>query len=344
MENELNSPTEEQAKQILRENMSATATPTATPIAKPVQQTQNVQVSSNENIVNEQPFFNQSSPTYKTLGKVELSSNTTMPEVGWKNIPIENLPSRGMFYDDGFKIQIRAALTNEIRHFSTIDEDDFIDIDDKLNYVIEKCTRIINSGKLGTWKDLLEIDRFYLVVAVRDFTFKSGENRLEMKISCDVCQHVDSKDIDHSAINFFKLDEKLEKMFNPEDKCFTINTKSGQSWNLYLPTLGVNTFIKNKRGDKGLDEFYLNHAPFLFKSWKTLTDGAFRKSQEDTNLWNIEKISYMKTIIKLMRNSIDVNINHTCSNCGSEVTAPFSFQGGFNGLFLIPEDTILSEL
>ena len=51
-------------------------------------------------------------------------------EIGWKPFPAENLPSRGMFYPDGTTFAIRAASVAEIRHFSTIDDNDPLDLDD----------------------------------------------------------------------------------------------------------------------------------------------------------------------------------------------------------------------
>ena len=63
-------------------------------------------------------------------------------EIGNKIINLEELPSAGMFYEPGTEISIRACRVEEIRHFSTIDETDIIDVDDKLNYIIERCCRI----------------------------------------------------------------------------------------------------------------------------------------------------------------------------------------------------------
>ena len=57
-------------------------------------------------------------------------------------MPMEYLPSQGLFYPEGTKIQIRAASVKEIRHFSGIDDNDILDIDDKLNGVLDACTRV----------------------------------------------------------------------------------------------------------------------------------------------------------------------------------------------------------
>ena len=61
-------------------------------------------------------------------------------ESEWKNLPVESLPSRGFGYPEGFEIAIRAAEVKEIRQYSTVDEADRIDLDEKLNTIISKCS------------------------------------------------------------------------------------------------------------------------------------------------------------------------------------------------------------
>ena len=43
-------------------------------------------------------------------------------DIGYKNIPVINLPSKGMYYPLDWYITIRPATVAEIRHFSSIDE------------------------------------------------------------------------------------------------------------------------------------------------------------------------------------------------------------------------------
>ena len=49
----------------------------------------------------------------KSLGKVKQfaidDDSPLAAEVGWKNVPIDYLPSGGMFYPEGTQVAIRAA-------------------------------------------------------------------------------------------------------------------------------------------------------------------------------------------------------------------------------------------
>ena len=93
-------------------------------------------------------------PKSKTKKKESLSQPN---ELGWKNIPLENLPSKGKFYLDNFSLAIRSATVAEVRHWSTIDETDMLSIDDQLNYILERCAEIRIDEEEVSWKELLEI-------------------------------------------------------------------------------------------------------------------------------------------------------------------------------------------
>ena len=102
------------------------------------------------NIVNPDQGLNKDS-----LGKAQNIPESPSFDNGWKNLPVNILPSKGMFYPDGTRIAIRAAEVKEIRHFSTIDEDDRIDIEEKLGMVLDSCMRIDFPGEgVVSFKDL----------------------------------------------------------------------------------------------------------------------------------------------------------------------------------------------
>lgn len=289
-------------------------------------------------------------PNYKSLGKIESINvkSGNVPNIGWHILSVENLPSGGRFYADDTKIQIKSATDKEIRHFSTIEPEDPLDADDKLNYVLDNCSIIMMNNQKASYKDLLEIDRFFIILAIRDLTFVESENKLQMQMSCLNCGNVDSIEITRSRLHFFNLDSKLEKYYNRDKKCLTIVTKTLGTFDIYIPTLGVTNFIKNitkakAQQGKYIDKFFLKFSAFLFPDWKKLTENSYKSAEEDTIGWNEKKISLMDGIVDALSKSIDANIVHNCKNCGGEVKQPLSFQGGFKSLFL-HTDIIDTEL
>jgi hypothetical protein len=287
----------------------------------------------------------------KSLGKAqviqdrEADSELLAGDIGWKNVPLESLPSLGMFYPEGAQIAIRAASVAEIRHWSTIDEDDLLGIDDMLNFIIEKCCRFKVPGRPVTYKDLKEIDRFYLIFAVRDFTFKNGENKLNVTVTNN--DGVSEKiEVTKDVIDYFNADERLLNYYSEEKKCFILRLKSGEEFDLHLPSLGVMMFIKSyvngkRQSRQNIDKAFMKYAPFLFPEWRTLTTASYEKALQDSIDWSLQKISVLDKIVEILSSSVDPKIKYINSS-GEEATAELKFPGGFKSIFLISD--IFGEL
>ena len=266
-------------------------------------------------------------------------------DLGWKMVPLENLPSQGYFYEAGTQVAIRAATVAEIRHWSTIDDNDLLSIDEMLNFIIEKCCRIKVPGKAGSYKDLKEIDRFYLIFAIRDFTFKNGENKLFVTASNEDGSE-DKIEVTKDIVDYFNPDEKLLKYLNASRQCFEIRMKNGEAFDLYLPSLGTMMFIKNyvngkRQSGQKFDKAFVKYAPFLFPDWKILTQAAYDKAVQESYTWSVQKISVMETIVSLLASSVNPQVRYQTKEGGEQV-APLNFRGGFKSLFLISD--IFGEL
>jgi hypothetical protein len=118
----------------------------------------------------------------KSLGYINVNKNHLAAEKDWKNVPTQTLPSQGLFYPEDTVIVIKAALAAEIRHWSTIDESDDLSKTDAMNFVLDRCLRIQFNGQDVSSDNILEVARFYLVFAIRDFTFVQGQNKMFIEI------------------------------------------------------------------------------------------------------------------------------------------------------------------
>jgi len=287
-----------------------------------------------------------------TLGKAEkfkeeeyFDESPLAADLGWKNVPIENLPSQGLFYEVGTQVAIRAAGVAEIRHWSTIDENDLLGVDDMLNFIIEKCCRIKVPGKPGTFKDLKEIDRFYLIFAIRDFTFKNGENKMYVNAADE--EGVEEKvEVTKDIIDYFNPDEKLMNYFDRERRCFDIKMKNGENFQIYFPSLGIMSFIKNfvknkQQAGQNFDKAFIKYAPFLFPDWKGLTQATYDKAVQESYTWSLQKISVLDKIVEMLSASVNPQVRYITS-AGGEAVAPLNFRGGIKSLFLISD--IFGEL
>lgn len=267
----------------------------------------------------------------------------TQMEIGYQRIPIESLPSKGMFYPEGTSILIRAATGVEIKHWSTLNEDNEEMLDGMLNYVIEKLTKVSIPETRASFKDLLDLDRLYIIFALSEYTFKNGENKITADIPLEN-GNVEKVHITKDVIDMFKIPEKLERFYSPEDRGFKFEIE-GEEFVLRMPTIGISKFtydlkLKYAREGKRFDEDFALYYLFMGQDWRTASDSSFRNASMNSSKWGIKRISLMSTFVDLIRGSIEPKM--TVMTSAGEVTLPLNFQGGVKSLFVIPD--ILDEL
>lgn len=288
------------------------------------------------------------------LGKAQSYSDVqpTSSEIvgsmlGWKPVPIENLPSQGRFYPEGTTLEIRAAQVNEIRHFSTLDENDPLDMDDKLNMIIDKCVRLKFPDRHASWKDLKEEDRFYLIFATRDITFVNGENKLFLNLKCGrEClgdgTYSDKIELAKENFDYYKIDDKLMSFYDANERCFVVDSPKAGIIKMYIPSLGLTTFIKNYirkkvKDNEYYDKAFLKIAPFVFPDWRSLDEKSYEAKVQESIGWSPLKLSAMMRMAEMIRFGVKTEMRRPCKQCGAEIHTPLNFPGGVKSLFL-PSD------
>lgn len=299
--------------------------------------------NTDENNIEEYVKDQERSQAPPSLGRV--NTNVEMPlmaDVGYLKIPMKDLPSQGLFYPDETQIVIRAASVGEIRHWSSIDETDYSNMDDILNFIIEKCVRVKIPNLPATWKDIKDIDRFYLIFAIREFTFKNGENKLY--VPGDDNQRIE---VTKDMISYFNLDDKINKFYDQESRNFVVrkNKRINEDIEFFIPSIGLAQFIKNyvqekRRNNKPFDESFIKFASFIFSDWRGLTHDKYEKVVSNSVDWSIEKISLYDKFTELLAGGINPKIVYESG--GMEQEAPLNFSGGIKSLFIISD--ILDEL
>jgi hypothetical protein len=263
-------------------------------------------------------------------------------DIGWVRIKPDTLPSQGIFYPEGSEITIRPASAAEIRHWSTIDEEDILSMDDALNKIMERCSKIRLGKIMGSYKDVKEIDRFFIIFAIRELTFKKGENQLNVSFNCNNCGKTDQRTIVKEMLSYYTPVPELQSRFNEEQRCFHLKMTNGEELKLFLPSLGTMNYIKNYVRDKvqnrqDYDKAFLKWAPFLFPDWRILNESTYNKTLQDSYAWGTDKISVLDWFVTQMQNTVKAEIKNDCSVCGEEASAPINFRGGIKSLFLVSD-------
>lgn len=289
----------------------------------------------------------------RSLGKASFVSDPDVLIDGfWKNIPLANLSSEGFGYPIGTEISIRPADVEEIKYYSVIDENDRLDMDDKLNHILSKCCRIKWRGGPLSHYDIHYEDRFYLIMAIRDYTFPKGENRIflpaQKNCTGNDCNIPDSIELRSSVLDSFKLSSEIKSKFNTESMCFHLSPKNGGvGLELFIPSVGVTTIIRKiisskKSRNKKYDESFAEVAPYIIPNWRDLDEQVYDMHERASKEWDIMQLSIADQVSKLIKFSTKSEIRFNCEKCGGEVTAPLTFRGGFRSFFIISD--ILGQL
>jgi hypothetical protein len=259
--------------------------------------------------------------------------------LGYHVVPTISLPSGGMFYPEGTEISIRSAKVTEIRHFSTIDETNVLDIDEKLNQILESCIRITSANKRLSYKDILEEDRFYIILSIRDLTFPEPESNLRI-------DHTSKKGEKHEIeikkefFQYFKIPTELDKYYDPERKSFMIETKSFGTIEMNPPVIGVmqkiTAYIKEKqqKGQK-VDQSVLQIIPYLHKDWRGFSDKTLFEFEIELNGWSNKKYNLVYTLAEKMK--IGVQPNMLVQLGDEEEEVPITFRDGIKSLFVVQD-------
>jgi hypothetical protein len=272
-------------------------------------------------------------------------------EVHWKNLPIHLLPSKGLFYPEGTRMAIRPCDVKEIRHFSTIDEDDSLDIERKLSFILERCLRIDFPGEgVVSYKDLKQEDRFYIIMAIRDLTFLRGENSLMLvpDKKCENtkdCKTIEGFELRSGNLSSYELEEEILKRYNPQTRSFIFTLKNEEkSFEMFVPTIGVTQALSDfvsicSRRNIEIEDGFLEIAPFIIPEWRGLNfDSVLDIMKRTSNEWNKKEFSLLYQISEKIKIGTKTEAKQKCQVCGEgEVTAQITFPGGIRSLFLISD-------
>jgi len=260
--------------------------------------------------------------------------------LGYHNVPVVDLPSAGMFYADNIEISIRSAKVAEIRHFSTVDETNILDVDSKLNEILAATIRVKNGKKMGSYKDLCEEDRFFIILSVRDLTFPEPESVLQL-------DHKDKKgkmhkiEVDKKYFQYFSIPKELDKYYTKNEKTFLIQTKSFGTINMRPPSIGImqqmTSYIKERQEENvEIDQSVLQIMPYLISEWRGFDKKRIFEFEMEMNGWSNKKYSLIYKLAEKMKVGVQPNMLVQLDG-GEDVEIPINFRDGIKSLFIVQD-------
>ena len=158
-------------------------------------------------------------------------------------------------------------------------------------------------------------------------------------VSLASCGDDEPKSFDSSKLEFQKPSAKIEKYYDPAERCYCVQTKRFGTIKLYPPTIGVTTVISDWIREQQLDNKKFDIAlvdilPYTIKDWRGFTiNQVFSKITELAG-WSTEKFSLVLRLKDEINVGIEYEITDTCAQCGGELRIPVTFPEGFRSLFV----------
>lgn len=269
-------------------------------------------------------------------------------EVGFKNMPLDSLPSKGMFYPKHMKVMFRSASVEEIKHYSSMNEQDLLDVDAKIHTILKSCMKItgVKENGAGSYKDLSETDKIYMLFAVRDLTMlKHGrEHKLMQTLVCEDCGTQNKFELENNVFGYYDIKENLMKFYDEEQRALIItHPKLSEAVRINIPSMGVMQwmaeYIKKKEEDKRMgntvfyDKQYLTFLQFLCKDWRDLDDDYIKKEYPKYKSWTLDKHDVMNYVADNLNFSIKPSVEIVCTNCDHKNRVMIKFRRGYKSIF-----------
>ncbi len=263
--------------------------------------------------------------------------NSRMSDLQYFAFDVKEFPC-GIFYPAGTTIQVRPAQVKEIQAYSMVDDNNFYDIIEKMNDMLSSCVRIkYLDGRVGSYIELKDPDRFYLIFLIRELTFQQGAG-LTTTTTCS-CGETINIELKRENFKIFEPVEKISKFYDPQTLSFRFSIKNGKTFHLAPPTIGLQKsfteyIVKENNEKRKPNLSFLKIIPFLLHDRNSITlDGIKAKLSEYEKMDDIS-FQFLNSAVEKMSFGIE-KLKRKCTSCGLEVTTDMTFPDGPSALFVV---------
>jgi hypothetical protein len=263
--------------------------------------------------------------------------STRTTDLQYFNYDVKDLPC-GKFYPAGTLLMIRPAQVKEIQAYSMVDDNNFYDIVEKMNDMLQACVRVkYPNGNIASYLDVKDQDRLFLVFVIRELTFQSG-NSLGVGVRC-TCGAENQVELIRSNFKFHEYDNRIDKFYNKSKNSFVFKTINNKEFELTPPNIGIQKsftdyIIKENNENKTPNLSFLKIIPFMLEGRTSITyEGIKAKLQEFEQLDDVS-FQFLNGAVSKMTFGIK-DLSKSCGSCGVEVRTEMQFPNGASGIFVV---------
>jgi hypothetical protein len=282
---------------------------------------------------NKSSNFNPSKSMIEQIPTQNVDSTRTT-DLQYFNFDVKDLPC-GKFYPQGTLLMIRPAQVKEIQAYSMVDDNNFYDIVEKMNDMLQACVRVkYPNGNIASYLDVKDQDRLYLIFTIRELTFQQG-NSLAVTVQSGSGEV--QVELIRENFKFFESDEQLEKYFSKSKNSYVFQTINGKEFELTPPNIGIQKaftdyIIKENNENKTPNLAFLKIIPFMLEGRTSITyEGIKAKLKEFEQLDDIS-FQFLNAAVGKMTFGVKELVKEID---GQEVRAEMQFPNGASGIFVV---------
>jgi hypothetical protein len=268
---------------------------------------------------------------------VNPTEGSRVTDLQFFNFDVKELPC-GKFYPTGTLLMVRPAQVREIQAYSMVDDNNFYDIVEKMNDMIQSCVRVkYTDGRVTSFIDIKDQDRLYLVFLIRELTFQQG-SALAVNTKCS-CGDESQIELTRSNFCFHEFDEKLNKFFDHSSRSFRFRTTNNKEFVLTPPNIGLQKaftdyIVKENNEKRPPNLAFLKIIPFMLEGRSSITYDGIKSKLKDFEEMDDISFQFLNAAVGKMTFGIK-ELKKKCKSCGEEVHAEMQFPNGSSGIFVI---------
>lgn len=265
------------------------------------------------------------------------TNSSRVEDLQFLSFAVKELPC-GNFYPKGSSLMVRAAQVKEIQSYSMVDDNNFYDIVDKMNDMLQACVRIkFTDGKMGSFLDLKDQDRLYVIFLIRELTFQKG-NSLAVTKTCS-CGAENSIELKRGNFEFHKIDDRLFDFYDSNKGTFIFNTTNNKTFELTPPNIGIQKdfadyIIKENQEKRQPNLAFLKIIPFMLVGRTSITNDGIKAKLREFQQMDDVSFQFLNAAVSKMTFGIK-SLKKPCHSCGVEVHTDMTFPNGASGLFVV---------
>jgi len=273
--------------------------------------------------------------------------NVRLTDLQYFNFDVKELPC-GQFYPAGTLIMVRPCQVKEIQAYSMVDDQNFYDIVEKMNDMLQACVRVkYADGRISSFLDIKDQDRLFLIFLIRELTFQQG-NGLSVNSVCTACGEDNTIELKRDNFVYHEIDDKLIKYYNRSTGSYHFSTVNGKSFELTPPNIGLQKaftdYIVKENNEKRTPNLsFLKIIPFMLAGRSAITYDGIKAKLKDFEDMDDISFQFLNGAVSKMTFGIK-ELKKVCE-CGEEVHTDMQFPNGASGIFVIHDafETYIKE-